>query len=86
MASCSQSAARNSSYTGTLKTVIKLQRMSPEKRKSLKLVVKNGKARSSTDGIDDNVGDEDEELDFDGDDTVEYSISKEVSLFCLILK
>jgi hypothetical protein len=70
-------------YTGTLKTVIKLQRLSPEKRRTpLKLVLKDGKAQSIVDGHSVEKGeDEFEDLKFDGHGQIEYSICKEVSSF-----
>lgn len=61
--------------------MIKLQRSSPEKRRTpLKLVLKHGKAHSSVDEASAEKGeDEFEDFDFDRHERIEYSICKEVS-------
>ncbi|KDR22380.1 hypothetical protein L798_02471 [Zootermopsis nevadensis] len=79
VASGSRKRPCEGNYTGTLKTVIKLQRSSPEKRRTpLKLVLKHGKAHSSVDEPSMEKGEEEfEDLDFDGQGKIEYSICKE---------
>jgi hypothetical protein len=68
-------------YTGTLKAVIKLQRSSPEKRRTpLKLVLKNGKAHTNVDEASTEKGENEfENLVFDGHEKMEYTVCKEVS-------
>jgi hypothetical protein len=61
--------------------VIKLQRSSPEKRRTpLKLVLKNGKAHTNVGEVLAEKGENEfENLVFDGHEKLEYSICKEVS-------
>jgi len=61
--------------------VIKLQRLSPEKRRTpLKLVLKNGKAHTNVDEASTEKGENEfENLVFDGHEKMEYSVCKEVS-------
>lgn len=80
-ASGSHNKTSEGNYTGTLKTVIKLQRLSPEKRCTpLKLVLKNGKAHTNVDEVPAEKGENEfENLVFDGHEKMEYSVCKEVS-------